>query len=86
MDAESIQKNLTTTNALLIKLTTDIYLIKVFHLAKSWGAKISLKISFFAQLQPFHKTSVKTVAYLVHHLACQHWSKFQTKLTTFQGV
>ena len=31
------------------KLTTDIYLNKVFHLTKSWGVKISLKIRFLAQ-------------------------------------
>ena len=37
MDAESIQKiNFTTTYAIMMKLTTDIYLNKVFHLAKSW--------------------------------------------------
>ena len=29
--------NFTTTYATLMKLTTDIYLNKVFHLAKSWG-------------------------------------------------
>ena len=39
MDGESIQKtfNFTTTNAILMKLTTDVYLNKVFHLAKSWS-------------------------------------------------
>ena len=46
MDTESIQKtlkilNFTTTYAILMKLTTDIYIYiylnKVFHLAKSWG-------------------------------------------------
>ena len=42
MDAESIQEtlktfNFTTIYAILMKLTTDIYLNKVFHLAKSWG-------------------------------------------------
>ena len=37
MDAELIQKtfNFTTTNAILIKVITDIYFNKVFHLAKS---------------------------------------------------
>ena len=42
MDAESIQKtfNFTTTYAILMKLTTDIYLNKVFHLAKYWGTLI----------------------------------------------
>ena len=69
-----------------MKLTTDMCLNKVFHLAKSWGVKMSLKISFFTQFQPFLNTSIKTVAYLMHHLACHHWSKFQTKLTTFYGV
>ena len=40
MDPESIQKtfNFTTTNAIPMKLTTDMYLNKVFHLPKSWGA------------------------------------------------
>ena len=42
MDTESIQQilkifNFTTTYAILMKLTTDIYLNKVFHLAKSWN-------------------------------------------------
>ena len=42
MYAVSIQKtlktlNFTTTYAILMKLTTDIYLNKVFHLAESWG-------------------------------------------------
>ena len=38
MDAESIQKtfNFTTTNDVLMKLTTYTYLNKVFYLAKSW--------------------------------------------------
>ena len=42
MDTEAIKKtlrilNFTTAYAILIKLTTDIYLNKVFHLAKSWS-------------------------------------------------
>ena len=42
MDAESTQEtlkifNFTTTYAILIKLTKNIYLNKLFHLAKSWG-------------------------------------------------
>ena len=42
MDAESIQKtlnifNLTITYAILIKLSTNMYLNKVFPLAKFWG-------------------------------------------------
>ena len=40
MDAESIHKKLfifTTTYVILMKLTTEIYLNKVSHLAKSWG-------------------------------------------------
>ena len=47
MDAKLIQKtlkifNFTTTYAILIKLTTDIYLKKVFHLGKSWGLSHSV--------------------------------------------
>ena len=42
MNAESIQKilkifNFTTTYTIMMKLTSDIYLDKVFHLVKSWG-------------------------------------------------
>ena len=42
MDAESVQKtlkifNLTTTNAMLIKLTTIVYLHETFILEKNWG-------------------------------------------------
>ena len=42
MAAESIRKtlkivNFTNTNAILIKLTTDTYLKKVFHFPKCWG-------------------------------------------------
>ena len=35
------------------------------------------------QLQPFLNTLIKTIAYLMHHLACHYG---QTKLTTFWGV
>ena len=47
MDSEVIEKtmknfNFTTTNAILIKLTTNMYLNKVFHLAKSWGVTHSV--------------------------------------------
>ena len=58
-----------------MKLITDIYLNKVFHLAKSWGVKMNFKISFF------FNTSVKSVARLIRHLACHRWLKFQTELT-----
>ena len=42
VNAESIQKSLktfdfTTTYAILMNLTTDIYLDKIFELATSWG-------------------------------------------------
>ena len=42
MDAELVQKslklhNFATTNAILMKPTTNIYYNKIFHLAKSWG-------------------------------------------------
>ena len=102
IDAESIRKtlktfNFPTINAILTKLTTDIYLNKVFQLPKSWGIthrlhsisinkktpKMSQKTSFLAQFGTFPNTSVKKVAYLMHHFACYRWSKFQTKLTTF---
>ena len=41
------------------------------------------KISFLVQFRPFLNNSIKTIAYLIHRFASLHWSKFQTKLTTF---
>ena len=48
MDTESIQKtltflNFTTAYAILMKLTTDIYLNKVFHLTNSRGVSHSVQ-------------------------------------------
>ena len=43
-----------------------------------------LRISFFAQFRSFLNTAIKTVAYLMHYIACHHWSKVQTKLTNFR--
>ena len=42
MDTESTQKilkifNVTVTCAIVMKLTTDVYLNNVIHLVKSWG-------------------------------------------------
>ena len=64
MDTESIQKtlkilNFTTTYAIPMKLTIDIYLNKVFHLAKSWDVShrvykdVNKKtLNFLAQFRP----------------------------------
>ena len=43
--------NFTTTYAILIKFTTDMYLNKVFRLAKSWGVthKVHKQKTFLAQ-------------------------------------
>ena len=43
--------NFAATNAILIKFTTDMYLNKVFHLAKSWGAthEVHKQKTFLAQ-------------------------------------
>ena len=80
MDAESMQEtlnifNFITAHAILMKLTTDIYLNKVFHLAKSWSVihrvqegvnkknhKMSQQISYLATFRPFLNTSIKTIA------------------------
>ena len=67
-------------NCLPSKLIQDIYLHKVLHLTKSGGVKMSLKISFLTQFRSFLNTAIKIVEYLTHHLACEHWSKVQTKL------
>ena len=64
------------------RLTTDIYLNKVFDLTKSWGVKNEPKNQLFGSFRSFLNTTIKTVAYLMHHLASHHWSKVQTKLTS----
>ena len=43
---------------------------------------MSPKIISLSHFLPFHNTSIKTVAYLMHHLAYHQWSKFQTELIT----
>ena len=70
MNAESIQKSFK-------------FLISQPHMLNL--SQIYILINVF-QFRPFLNTSIKTVAYLTHHLACHYWSKFQTKLTTFGGV
>ena len=67
-------------NCLPSKLIQDIYLHKILHLTKSGGVKMSLKISFLTQFRSFLNTAIKIVEYLIHHLACEHWSKVQKKL------
>ena len=93
MDAQSIQKtlnifNCTTTYAILMKVTTNMYLIKVFHFTKSWG--VTHKVQRVKTLSKWAKKSIfgliSAVAYLMHHLACHHWWQFQRKLTIFWGV
>ena len=74
----------------------------VFYLAKSWGVihrvqecvnkkthKISPQVSFLSQFLPFHNTSIKTVAYLMHHgqnfkQNWQHWA-IPEKILTGSG-
>ena len=67
MDTESIQKtfkifHFATPYAILIKLTSDIYLNKVLYLAKFWDVlircKINQKIIFLVQFRPFLNTSL----------------------------
>ena len=35
---------------------------------------------------PFFKTTRKTIPYLLHYFTLHHWSKFQSNLTSFEGV
>ena len=73
--------------------TTDIYVNKVFHLAKSCGVthkakeginkkalKLGQKNQFFGPILTILNISIKTLTCLMHHLACHQWSKFQAKL------
>ena len=77
MDAVSPQidskiYNLTITNATLMKLTTIIYVYKMFNLAENWGVthsayeginqkplKMSQNINFLAQFQMYLKKKMK---------------------------
>ena len=43
-------------------------------------------MSFLAQFWVFFKNKIKTVICLMRYLALHDWLKFQTNLTTFQGV
>ena len=43
---------------------------------------MSQKIIYWAQFQPFLNNSIKTVAYLMHPLACHHWSKLTVSAIT----
>ena len=76
MDAESIKNtlNFTTTYPVLMKPATELYLNKIFQFAQSWGKSHRVQESFSTQFQPFLNTSINTIAYLMHHLACHHWS------------
>ena len=104
MDAESVRKalkvfNLTTTNAILMKLTTKMYLNKVFHFPKPWGVnnraqkginekpvKMSQKRVFGPILDHFCNTTIKIVAYLMPYSTLHHWLIFQTILATSGGI
>ena len=64
MDSEVIQKtlkdfNFTTTNAILIRLTTNIYLNKVFHLAKSWV--VTHRVCDGVNEKPFKMSQKKSI-------------------------
>ena len=105
IDAESIRRTFKTFNftsifAILMKLTTDIYLGQVFYLAKSWGVtrrvkesvnkknlKMSRKIIIFCPISTISSYFSKSHSISSDASSCtHHWSKFQTKLTTFWGV
>ena len=91
--------NLATTNAILMKLTTIMYLHETFHLAKNWGVthrvqeavnekplKKSQKTSFLAQFLGIFRTISKTVIYVTRYIAPHYFFKFQKNLTAFGGV
>ena len=86
MDNESVLKNLnfynlTITNAILMKLTTTMYLHETFHLAKNWdgthrvyeGVNEKLENESFALIFTNFLTTSKTVTYVMHYLALHHW-------------
>ena len=67
MDSEVIEKtmknfNFTTTNAILIKLTTNMYLNEVFHLVKSWG--VTPRVCDGVNKKPF-KMSQKNIFLII---------------------
>ena len=66
-----------------MKLTIDIYVLIKSLIDKTLWHKNEPKNQLFGRILTIFNTSIKTVAYLMHHLVCHHWSKLQTKLTTF---
>ena len=49
-------------------------------------SKWARKLGFSAQFRPFLNSKIKTLTYLMHYLALHHWWKFQTNLSTSEGV
>ena len=75
MDAKSVRKtlktfNLTTTNAILMKLTTIMYL----HESVNWKLLRARNSVFWRNVYE----SLKTTTYSMHYLALHHWYSFCT--------
>ena len=80
--------NLKTTNAMLMKqqintLVTSLFgkiLEYILSCVRGHKQKISQNKQnshLFASISTFLNTPIKTVAYLMHHLVCHHWSNFK---------
>ena len=70
-----------------------IWFAKTWFVPQKWLEGVNKKLSktsqnirFLAQFLPFFKTTRTNMPYLMHYLTLHHWSKFQTNLTSFEGV
>ena len=73
MDAESERKtmktfNLTTTNAILMKLTTIMYLHESVN-----RKLLQPEIQFFVVMFTNFQTTLKTATYVMHYIELHHW-------------
>ena len=58
----------------------QVYIFWIFLRSLIWQnlvTKMSLKISFLTQFWSFLNTTIKTVAYMMHHLACHTGQQFK---------
>ena len=91
--------NLTTTNAITMKLTTIVYHQENFHLTKDLGVaqrcsggvagkpvKKCQKMGFFGSIFRISKTISKTVTYMILCHALHRWWKFCANWTWFGDV
>ena len=62
-----------------ILVLSNIFSFPAVNWTPKWTKTENLH-TFHLSQNSFLNTAIKIVEYLTHHLACEHWSKVQTKL------